>query len=75
MHEEMYFLTPPRTAQHPLHPSEPPMIDALGPNPAFWIVSRAGQEGTPAETEALIPMQGHSKGGSWLHPSALSNCR
>lgn len=47
------------------------MIDVLGPSLAFWIISRAGQEVTPAEIQALIFMQGHSKGGSWLHPSAL----
>lgn len=75
MNEEMDFLTTARTIRHPLHPSEPPMIDVLGPNLAFWIVSRAGQEETPTEIETLISMQGHSKGGSWLHPSALSNCR
>lgn len=51
------------------------MIDALGPSLAFWIISRAGQEVTPAEIQALIFMQGRSKVGSWLHPSALSTCR
>lgn len=35
---------------------------ALGPSPA-------GQEGRPAEIQALISMQGHSKGPSWLYPA------
>lgn len=56
----------PVPAQHPLHSSEPQDAYILGPSPAFGVVSRAGPEGTPTATQALISRQGRSKGPSWL---------
>lgn len=55
-----------RTAQHPLHPSQSHKMALLGSSPAFSIIGRAGQREMPAETQALISTQGHSKGPSWL---------
>lgn len=65
MHGEMYSLISVATSLGQpnilCHSQNHTTMAALGPSPA-------GQEGRPAEIQALISMQGHSKGPSWLYP-------